>query len=132
MNKNCIKTVNKKPFIKIQIFLHCVIDKYYHLAFISQNKIIYTNIYFQSVYNNVCYGGCRLSRLKSILFIISRLWFNFIHKCVFVFLFCFSYSFFNYKQKTGKNVAHLKLNNFHSFKRRVNFLTPVCSGHYFE
>ena len=49
----------------------------------------------------------------------------------FCFSFCFSYSFSNYEQETSKKDALLKAYHFHSFQLRVNFLSPVCMGHYF-
>ena len=73
-----------------------------------------------------------LSTLKSILFIITTIVMRFYTLVCFCIFLCVPYSFSNYEQKTGKNGAVLKLNNFHSFQLRVRFLSPVSSGHYCE
>ena len=54
---------------------------------------------------------------------------NFIYRCVFVFIFVclfFSYSFSNYEHKTGKNGALLKDDSSNNFELGVNFLSWGC------
>ena len=68
--------------------------------------------------------------LKYIMLILVRLCWNGIHKCVFVFVYFFIFWLFSYyEEKIGKNVA---LENSNNFQLKVNFLSPVCFGNYFD